>query len=888
MDKREIDPKVKSKVNEFLKDFESAPKTKKSKSGRGNNSISSLPDKFNEAIPSPPENNEAIQSSKINESINNKESEGIRGADIIPQVLDNLLTIDNNNFEGIESVIIDKSDNNTLTIDWFTALEDIKNCLIYSLGLKSEDDRTKWFREFTGYEGKLKNAPTDLFEKVYSHLWDKITHTKVLLINKPLIEARIKAIEDRNKNKSDTKNLIPDNFNTPNNLELTSSGGEVKLNKSDINCKLSDINYNKPDINCNKPDINSKVSDIESDIKSDKDKLNNNKGFELSEDKNIEPQNLIDDSYQLIENDEDLLKSIELLKDEKVLGIDCETTGLDAHLHKLRLIQIASENNPTFLIDCFKCDIKLLQPLLLNEAVKVFHNAKFDIQFLMSVGLEINQTIFDTLLANQLVTAGKSNVKSSLKVIASEYLGIELSKEERLTDWSKEELTEVQLRYSSIDAKILLPLRDKLKEAIVTANLVRVAKIEFDCIHAVAMMEFNGMLLDVSQWQSILEDSQKRKGELELELQTILKEKIANSTNNKSEQLTLIANDFDFSEEINLDSPSQLKEALNKADIKCDNTNSKTLKKLLPLNPEILKPLLEYKKVSKLISSFGDSLLKKINPITGRLHGSYWQLGSQSGRFTSSEPNLQQIPRNKEARSCFVASPNHKLVIADYSQIELRIASEVANDRTMIEAYNRGEDLHKLTASIVLNKPLSEVMKEDRQLAKACNFGLIYGQAVNGFRGYAQSNYGIKLSENEAKKIMDNFFKSYSGLSQWHKKTKSRIYNQGVNETRTLANRRRLFDNPSPQQILNTPIQGTGADMLKSALGKLVTALKPFNGDARILATVHDEIILEAHESIASEVASILSETMVNSGKEFLKRVPIEADSSIGDTWADK
>jgi DNA polymerase I len=177
-----------------------------------------------------------------------------------------------------------------------------------------------------------------------------------------------------------------------------------------------------------------------------------------------------------------------------------------------------------------------------------------------------------------------------------------------------------------------------------------------------------------------------------------------------------------------------------------------------------------------------------------------------------------------------------------------------------------------------------------------------YGASVNGFRGYAESNYGISLSEKEAKTIMDNFFKSYEGLAKWHKITKSKIYNhnqginetrtlsnrKGINETRTLSNRRRFFDNASPQQILNTPIQGTGADILKSALANLITALKPYGDKVKLLATVHDEIILEAHESIASEIAKILSDTMVNSGKEFLKKVPIEADSSIGNNWSDK
>ena len=237
------------------------------------------------------------------------------------------------------------------------------------------------------------------------------------------------------------------------------------------------------------------------------------------------------------------------------------------------------------------------------------------------------------------------------------------------------------------------------------------------------------------------------------------------------------------------------------------------------------------------------------------MHCQFWQLGAQSGTFTCSNPNLQQIPRNKETRSCFIANPNYKLIIADYSQIELRIAAEITQDKTMIDAYNRGEDLHKLTASIVLNKPLDEISKGDRQIAKSANFGLIYGSSINGFRSYAEGNYGISLTEKEAKKIMDNFFKSYSGLAKWHKQTKSRFYNQGINETRTLSGRSRYFDKSTPQQILNTPVQGLGADMLKLALGKLVSALKGL--DCKILATVHDEIILEAREEIADKVANI-------------------------------
>jgi len=886
-----------------------------------------------------------MENKKVDNDIKNILSAFINRKGKIKLVKSDINDIPDNN---IKSDIVDISDNE-ITINWYEALEDIKNALIYTMGLKKERDRIQWFKEFTGYEGKLKNAPTELFERVYHYLSDKITATKVYLLTKPLIEARKnnpdieiksdidKDISDTNDNEDNERvisslaiafnwtkdklikgvktqtrryyqpsyakrfiNLFENNPNTLIKAEYKKELlGYIRLTAKPYREKLGDITREDidregyPELSKEEfltkffsgKDVNSEVwvisfeftpkskeikSDISNQIISDN---NDNEGFSLSSpEATPDPQsNDIDDSYHYITNDEDLNRAIAPLEKAKVIAIDTETTGLDPHSDKLRLIQIASYGHPTIIIDCFKCNVKLLQPLLTDEAVKVFHNAKFDIQFLMSEGLEVSQTIFDTQLAHQLVTAGKSNVRNSLKAIASQYLGIYLDKSEQISDFKSDTLSDSQLRYGAIDAKILLKLRDILREKIISASLTRVAKIEFDCVVAVAMMEYNGMLLDVAKWQEILKEAVKRKEKLSRLIQELL-----------PSENTL------FKIDINLDSPQQLKKALNRYGLKVNDTNSNTLKKLLPQYPEIIKPLLEYKKCSKLISSFGDSLLKKINPITGRLHGSYWQLGSSAGRFTSSDPNLQQIPRGKEHRTCFIASPNHKLIIADYSQIELRIASEVANDKTMIEAYLRGEDLHKLTASIVLNKPLSEVTKEDRQIAKSANFGLIYGASVNGFRGYAESNYGISLSESEAKLIMDNFFKSYSGLAQWHKKTKSRLYNQGVSETKTLSGRIRYFDQPSPQQILNTPVQGTGADMLKLALGRLVSALKPFNGKARILATVHDEIILEAHEDIAEDVAKTLSEVMVNSGKEFLKKVPIEADSSIGNSWADK
>jgi DNA polymerase I-like protein with 3'-5' exonuclease and polymerase domains len=600
----------------------------------------------------------------------------------------------------------------------------------------------------------------------------------------------------------------------------------------------------------------------------------------LREDKTLKINDTLklNTDYILIENDGELKKEIALRENEPVLGIDTETTGLNPHIHKIRLIQIASPNYPIIIIDCFKCGINavksLLKPLLLNSAIKIFHNAKFDLQFFLAMGLEINQKIFDTQIAYQLIIAGnEGDNHCSLKSLVFELLNIELNKDEQVSDWSKDTLSPNQLTYSAKDVEVLLPLRDKLKLALNQFDLNRVAKIEFDCIHAVAMMEFNGMLLNLEQWQKSIKDTETKKALLEQELQQLLAL--------PSEENTL----FKIETKIDLNSPKQVKEALNNLGINIESTAFNTLSKLAP-DYEVIRKLLEYRKLTKLLTSFGDNLTKKINPITGRLHPSLWQCGSSSGRFSCSNPNLQQIPRSKEIRSCFIASPGQKLVIADYSQIELRIAAEFANDSRMIDAYQRGEDLHKLTASLILNKPIEEVTKEDRQIAKSANFGLIYGSSVKGFRSYAESNYGIKLSEKEATKLHSNFFKAYQGLAKWHKQTKSRLYNQRLRETRTFSNRRRLFENPTPQQILNTPVQGTGADMLKLALAKLPLALK--DTGALIIGTVHDEIILECPEDSASQVASILSEIMENSGRKFLTKVPVIAEATICDNWSEK
>lgn len=664
---------------------------------------------------------------------------------------------------------------NTVTsqtnLDFNRLLSDIKQCLIYVHGGNTEAKRRVLFKEFTGYEGKIKDVPDAILEKLYFDLKDQIATTKMYLSVAPIIN-------------------------------------DIKQNDGRTT------------------------------------------------------------EYLLIENNKYLEIVVQHLSNKQTLAIDTETTGLNPRKNKLRLIQIACEDYPTVIIDCFKCDAKLIQPLLKNLSFKIFHNAKFDLQFFLALGLEINQSLFDTMLAHQLIIGNRHN--ASLKDVCKKYLNIELNKDEQKSDWGKT-LTKTQLEYAVKDAEILLDLRTILRQQLIDFNLTTIAKIEFDCVLTVAMMEFNGIKLNHHKWEQILKDSKERQCFLETEIKKVLIM--------PTQQMTL----FDTPEPLNLNSHEQLTIALNYYGIPILKTGEEDL---LPYKEDlIINLLLEYKKLTKFITSFGLSILDAVEE-DGRIHGSYWQLGASSGRMSESNPNLQQIPRKKELRECFIPEDNYKYIIADYSQIELRIAAEYTNDLTMLNAYKKGEDLHKLTASIVLNKPLNEINKEDRQIAKSANFGLLYGASVNGFKSYAENNYGIKLIDNEAQKIINNFFNSYQGLNKWHIKIQNGIKQGKIKETRTLGKRRKLFDEPTPQTALNTPIQGTGADILKLALSKLPVALKDFN--CKIIHCVHDEIIVEAHESVADKVKEILEKEMIKAGQYFLKQIPVEADANIVNNWAEK
>jgi DNA polymerase-1 len=579
--------------------------------------------------------------------------------------------------------------------------------------------------------------------------------------------------------------------------------------------------------------------------------------------------------YRLITAPGDLLDALAPLANSPIMAIDTETTGLDPLVDQIRLIQLAILDNPVIVIDLWQIperDREPLQALLSNSAIKIFHNAKFDLQFLQQVNLPAHNPFFDTMLASQLLDAGLHSRQHGLADLTQHFLGVQLDKAEQVSDWSQDLLTPEQLAYAAKDVAILLPLRDALFPQLETAGLMDVAQLEWDCLCGVAEMELTGIGVDGQKLDALRQQLEGETNQAAARLRDLLQPV------GEIDQGTLFQTAEDT---LNLDSPAQVLAALQALGVPVTNTNRGTLTPFAETYP-VVGALLEYRRVSRALT-FATSLPEHIHPRTGRIHATYWQLGAATGRFSCSDPNLQQIPKDKVFRECFIAALGYRLVIGDYSQIELRTAAELSQDARMVEAYGRGEDLHALTASLLLGKSLDQVTRAERQAAKAVNFGLIFAMGAPGLQAYAKNVYGVTLSLEEAVAFRERFFTSYPGMVEWHR----RIREEGPpRESRTLSGRRRQWrESPGVAALYNTPVQGTAADITKQALAWLPQALA--GTDAKIVGTVHDEILVEAPEENAESVAQILKATMELAGQVYLKTVPVIADIRIGLSWAE-
>ncbi|HEY7544340.1 MAG TPA: DNA polymerase [Blastocatellia bacterium] len=579
-----------------------------------------------------------------------------------------------------------------------------------------------------------------------------------------------------------------------------------------------------------------------------------------------------DTAYTLVEQDSQLESATREIARHSVIGVDTETTGLDPYKSRVRLLQISTPDH-VFVFDLFKIpaltNASLREVLSSAIATKVLHHAKFDMKMLLHhFQLEV-RGVFDTLLASQMISAGRSEGSHSLAGVVERYLGLSVDKTLQSSNWSKN-LSSVQYEYAAKDAAILLPLRDRLEEKIIELGLEEVARIEFECVLPIAAMELAGMPIDTDCWRKLVEGVE-RAHEI---LSTDLRRELAAGV----QQMTLFGEAT-----INLDSPAQIIDALTRMGIKVEGTRSLELQPLADKYP-VVRKLLEYRSVQKALSSYGMSILDHVHPVTGRIHSDFHQIGAMGGRMSCSNPNLQQIPNTPEYRSCFRAPHGRKIVTADYSQIELRILADWSQDTALVKALMSGEDLHSVTASQMFDVPISEVTKNQRAAAKQLNYGLMYGLGAQGLAAR------IDCTVEEAEGLIRKYFAAYSGVAAWLRDAADRAVRE--RQTRTRAGRLICFtfDQEDRSQVAatqrigkNGPLQGSNADMLKRALALLYDALKQFN--AQIVNCVHDEIVVEVDETEAEECAHTVEREMLASAREFIRSVPVSVDATVGDAW---
>src|SRR6266849_3771305 len=587
--------------------------------------------------------------------------------------------------------------------------------------------------------------------------------------------------------------------------------------------------------------------------------------------------------YQLVTTAEELRRAVDELFHKHAVGLDTETTELDPYLGRLRLIQLASPDG-VYIVDLNRfadADLKsgaemepLRQLLTAPRPIKIAHNAKFDAKFFKhNLGVDIIG-IFDTLLASQIVSAGGLEDRHGLNAIAERYLNEAVDKSERLSNWEFE-LSESQLQYAARDAAVLLPLRDKLIERIRSLDLIQCAQLEFECVMPVVDLELTGFYMDKRRWLEQLAIVETTRAELANELQEMLGEGVA--------QASLFG---PSRANINLDSQLQVTDALNRLGIPLpDSTRNWKLQPLAAQYPVVAK-LLEYRTMQKALTSYGQNMLEFISPKTGRLHADFRQIGAPTGRFACTNPNIQQVPHAAEYRRCFMGHPEgRRLVIADYSQIELRILAEFSGDQGFIDAFNSGADLHRVTAAQVFNVAQDQVTKQQRDFDKRLNFGVVYGIGAQRF------SMMTGLSVTEAENVLRRYFTTYRGLDNYLRESANRAVSE--KQARTGSGRlvRFNFDAADRQQVSmtqrngkNAPIQGTSADILKRALRLLKGELH--DTTARIVNIIHDEIVVEADRDEAEEIAQKVERAMCAAGEEYLKTVPVRVESQIASEWA--
>jgi DNA polymerase-1 len=596
----------------------------------------------------------------------------------------------------------------------------------------------------------------------------------------------------------------------------------------------------------------------------------------------------------IVDTPESLQELVSKLQSAEIISFDTETTSTDQMSADLVGISLAVQPGQGYyipvghrtavrqlpLIDVIQA---LQGPMADMRIPKAGHNLKYDFVMLARNGLRPDLLAFDSMIAEWLISPTSHTL--GLKSLAWARQGIHMTNIDELIGKGKKQITMAEVpveqaaSYAAADAEVVLRLMPELQQELVEHGSDRLfAELEMPLVTTLADMEMAGVSLDSAFLHGMSADLATRLKEIEATI------------------FTSVGASF------NLNSPPQLSDALfNRLKLDPPDRTQRTatgfystsagVLELLRGKHQVVDWILEYRELSKLKSTYLDALPLQVNPRTGRVHTSYNQTGSVTGRIASSDPNLQNIPirtdLGRQVRRAFIASPGNLLLSVDYSQVELRIVAHMANDQAMLETFRAGQDIHAATAAAIYHVPLDQVTKEQRRRAKSINFGLIYGMSAFGLT----RSTDLTLADSED--FMESYFKQFPRVKRYLDDMRRRAAEVGYVET--LLGRRRYFPglknqtdrnirNREEREAINAPIQGTAADIMKISMLHVPQALAAAGLSGKMLLQVHDELVLECPADQAQVTIDVVKGIMENA---YPLSIPLSTEARLGPNWGE-
>jgi len=598
-------------------------------------------------------------------------------------------------------------------------------------------------------------------------------------------------------------------------------------------------------------------------------------------------------AWEVVNTPAALERLVKRLREAKHIAFDTETTSTDQMQADLVGISLAADADRGYYIPIGHHNGKQLPletvldalrgPLTDPNIPKVGHNLKYDYVVLARHGLRVAPLAFDTMVAEWLRDPNSRNL--GLKSLAWVRLNVQMTPITELIGKGRKQISMAEVAveqvapYAAADAALPLRLMPLLEADLREREALDLfLEVEMPLIPVLAQMEMNGVLIDQTFLAQMSRELQAQMSELEARIHQAVGYRFnVNSTQQLSKALF---------ETLGLEPPDRTRRTASGH----YSTAAGVLELLRDKHP-VVTWVLEYRELSKLKSTYVDALPQQINPLTGRVHTSYNQTGTVTGRIASSDPNLQNIPIRTEVgrrvRRAFIAPEGWQLLGVDYSQVELRIVAHMAQDEAMIAAFRAGQDIHATTAAAIYNIPLEKVSKEQRRHAKAINFGLIYGMSAYGLTRTTD------LTLAEAENFVKTYFQRFPGVKRYLDEMRQRAARDGYVET--LLGRRRYFPglvNPSNAQTrqreereaINAPIQGTAADIMKIAMLRVPPALEEAGLQARMLLQVHDELVLECPQEELHPTAQVVQAVMENA---YTLDVPLKTEARYGRNWGE-